>query len=181
MGRSLAEAALAMGHEVLIVSGPVSVTYPAEAEILQVVSTDEMLSVCQEHFVRCDGLIGVAAPCDYQPQIVRDRKITKTGEPLVLHLVETPDIVATLSASKRNDQWVVGFALETDDHRFRAITKLEKKSCDLIVLNRPQAMHSTHNDIEILDPQGEIVLSAEGLKSDVSREIFQVVQSLLID
>ena len=180
MGKSLAEAALAAGHEVLIVSGPVNVAYPRAAQVIDVVSTEDMLAACEEHFPDCDGLIDVAAPCDYRPRVVSDQKICKTGEPLVLHLIETTDVVATMGGSKRDDQWVVGFALETDDHRFRAITKLERKSCDLIVLNRPQAMHSDSNDVEVLNPAGEVVLAATGLKQDVSREIFGVIESHLL-
>src|SRR5262249_5586624 len=135
MGCALAEAALARGHEVTVVSGPVEVEYPKGASITTVVTTDEMLAACQEIFPQCDGLIGVAAPCDYRPVKVEPQKIHRSGGPLILELHETPDIVATLGASKRPDQWLVGFALETEDHHFRAITKLEKKSCDLIILN----------------------------------------------
>jgi len=180
MGRSLAAAAIAAGHEVTIVSGPVSVEYPAAATVVPVVSTEEMLDAAKEHFVAADGLIGVAAPCDYRPQRVEDHKIKKSGGPLVLHLIETPDIVATLGAEKA-DRWVVGFALETDDHRFRAITKLERKNCDLIVLNEPTAMDSELNNIQMLNSDCDLVLQASGTKADISKEIFDVIQSQLID
>ena len=80
-------------------------------------------------------MIGAAAPCDYRPVMVATEKIKKTGDPLVLHLVETPDIVATLGSEKRSDQWIVGFALETEDARFRALSKLQHKCCDLVVVN----------------------------------------------
>ncbi|HEX3725066.1 MAG TPA: phosphopantothenoylcysteine decarboxylase, partial [Pirellulales bacterium] len=91
MGAALADAALAHGHEVVIVSGPVSIEYPAGVEVLSVVSTEEMLEVASRVFPTCQGLIGVAAPCDYRPVRVSPGKISKTGEPLLLHLVETPD------------------------------------------------------------------------------------------
>ncbi|HEV7226619.1 MAG TPA: phosphopantothenoylcysteine decarboxylase, partial [Pirellulales bacterium] len=142
MGKALAEAVLAAGHNVVIVSGPVEVAYPAAAQVVRVVSTEEMLAACREIFPGCDGLIGVAAPCDYRPVRVAEGKIQKTGQPLELHLIETPDVVATLGAEKRAGQWLVGFALETDDQRLRALAKLEKKSCDLMVLNGPQAMNA---------------------------------------
>lgn len=180
MGKTLAAVALEAGHEVLIVSGPVNVAYPEAATVIDVVSTEDMLAACEAQFDQCDGLIGVAAPCDYRPQRVEGHKITKTGEPLVLHLIETPDVVATLAARRRADQWVVGFALETEDHRFRAITKLERKRCDLIVLNRPQAMHADSNEVEVFDPAGQLVLAAKGLKQNVSREVFHVIQTRLI-
>jgi citrate lyase beta subunit len=92
---------------------------------------------------------------------VEEHKIKKTGEPLVLHLVETPDIVATLAASKRPEQWLVGFALETEDQRFRAVTKMQKKSCDLMVLNGPQAISSAENVVEVLDKTGDRILEPE--------------------
>ena len=62
MGKALAEAALAAGHQVTIVSGPVDVAYPPAARVIEVVSTEQMLEACQNVFPDCDGLIGVAAP-----------------------------------------------------------------------------------------------------------------------
>jgi phosphopantothenoylcysteine decarboxylase/phosphopantothenate--cysteine ligase len=179
MGRALAEAALERGHQVVVVSGPVEVDYPQGAEVLPVVSTEEMLEVCQRVFSGCDGLIGVAAPCDYRPVRVQEQKIQKTGAPLVLHLVETPDVVATLGQSK-NGRWVVGFALETADPRLRALAKLERKCCDLMVLNGPQAMNAADNQVEILDPRGEVVQSLAGPKEDVARGVFRVIEQRLI-
>lgn len=179
MGKALAEAALELGHRVTIVSGPVEVSYPDAAEVIHVVSTEEMLSAAQRVFPECDGLIGVAAPCDYRPVKVSTEKITKTGQPLMLHLIETPDIVATLGASKTR-QWLVGFALETDDHRLRALAKLQKKSCDLVVVNRPEAMNAVETEVEMLDASGEVIASLTGPKSEVARELFRVIQERLI-
>jgi len=180
MGRALAASALAAGHEVLIVSGPVDVEYPRDATVLPVVSTEDMLARCQEVFPSCDGLIGVAAPCDYRPITVAAGKIAKTGEPLTLQLIETPDVVATLGGEKRG-QWLVGFALETDDHRLRALAKLEKKSCDLMVLNGPQAMNAIDTRVEVLDRSGAIVQTLAGSKEEVADGIFRVIQARLID
>ncbi len=179
MGKALAEAALQRGHEVLIVSGPVDVAYPPAAKVIDVLSTEDMLAACQGVFDGCDGLIGVAAPSDYRPVKVETNKIAKTGEPLVLHLVETEDVVATLGARKTK-QWLVGFALETEDHRLRALAKLEKKACDLIVLNGPEAMHSLDNSVEIIDPEGNVIESLAGPKEDVARGIFAVIEARLI-
>jgi len=104
MGRSLAQAAIDAGHEVVIVTGPVNVEYPSEATIVPIISTEDMLAAAEREFKTCDGLIGVAAPCDYRPVRVEDQKISKTGEPISLHLIETPDVVATLGESQR--QWI---------------------------------------------------------------------------
>lgn len=180
MGKALVEAALEQGHEVVVVSGPVNVSYPAAAHVVPVVSTDDLLEACRREFAACDGVIGVAAPCDYRPIRVAEQKIAKTGEPLVLHLIETPDVMATLGEEKRDGQWLVGFALETEDQRFRALTKLERKSCNLMVLNGPQAMDSTDNQVEVLDRSGKTVCSLSGTKNEVARGILAVIQRELI-
>lgn len=181
MGAALASAALALGHDVLIVSGPVEIDYPSEVTVVPVITTDEMLAACLESFPSCDGMIGAAAPCDYKPMRVAEQKLAKTGEPLRLELWETADIVATLSSSKSASQWVVGFALETTDIRFRALSKLERKSCDLIVSNGPQAMNADSNQVEILARDGRVLEEASGTKMDVAARILGVIQRELID
>jgi phosphopantothenoylcysteine decarboxylase/phosphopantothenate--cysteine ligase len=89
--------------------------------------------------------------------------------------------MATLGATKQPGQWLVGFALETDDQRFRALTKLERKSCDLIVLNGPAAMDAADNQVEIFDKSGEVVAAIAGSKEDVASGILQVIQQRLIE
>ncbi|MCH2123791.1 MAG: phosphopantothenoylcysteine decarboxylase [Pirellulaceae bacterium] len=180
MGVALTQAALDIGHEVVVISGPVSIPYPTGADVINVVSTHDMLVAAREAFQKSDGLIGAAAPCDYQPIKVASQKIAKTGEPLKLHLVETTDIVATLGETKRRDQWVVGFALETEDQRFRALAKMEKKSCDLMVLNGPAAMNSLENQVEVLNPDGTVVNSLLGTKTTVAQGILQIIENRLI-
>src|SRR6478735_3225673 len=180
MGRALAAAALELGHEVVVVSGPVSIDYPSGATVKLIVTTDELLHACQELFPTCDGVIGATDPCDYQPVHVAEYKIAKTGQPLQLNLIETPDVMATLGASKRPGQWLVGFALETDDQRFRALTKLQKKSCDMMVLNGPSAMDSADNQVELLDKSGVVVSTFAGSKESVARGILQVINQRLI-
>jgi phosphopantothenoylcysteine decarboxylase/phosphopantothenate--cysteine ligase len=180
MGRSLAEAALALGHDVVVVTGPVDISYPDAVRIVNVVTTDEMLAAASEEFDRCDGLIGAAAPCDYRPVRVESHKIAKTGRPIDLHLVETDDVVATLGARK-GSRWVVGFALETDDHRLRALAKLEQKCCDLMVTNGPQAISAPDNAVEIITPDGDVIQAISGSKEAVAAGILAIVQQRLID
>lgn len=179
MGRALAEAALALGHEVVIVSGPVEVEYPSRARVVPVVSTEDMLAAAEREFETCDGLIGAAAPCDYRPVRVESHKIAKTGQPINLHLIETDDVVATLGA-KKGRRWVVGFALETEDHRLRALAKLEKKFCDLMISNGPQAISATDNDVEVLTPTGEVLAAIAGTKEDVAACILAFIQQRLV-
>jgi phosphopantothenoylcysteine decarboxylase/phosphopantothenate--cysteine ligase len=180
MGAALAAAAIEAGHRVTIVSGPVHVAYPAEAEVISVVSTEEMLAACQRVFSACDGLIAAAAPCDYRPANVATHKLHKTGELLRLELVETPDIVATLAAEK-GARWMVAFALETEDPRLRAMQKLERKNCDLIVVNGPAAVNAADTTVELLDRDGQVLGSFSGGKDDVARQLFHAIQRRLIE
>ena len=181
MGQALAAAAIELGHEVVIVSGPVVVEYPAGARVVSVISTEDLLAACEREFPACDGVIGAAAPCDYRPIKVAEQKLKKTDDGLDLHLIETPDVMATLGKNKRPHQWLVGFALETDDQRFRALTKLQKKSCDLMVLNGPAAMDALDNSVEVLSPQGEVLGQLSGSKTAVAQGILKIVQSRLVD
>ena len=179
MGRALAEAALGLGHDVVIVSGPVEVTYPPAARVVPIVSTEEMLAAAAVEFETCDGLIGAAAPCDYRPVRVESHKIAKTGQPIDLHLVETDDVVATLGGRK-GGRWVVGFALETEDHRLRALAKLEQKCCDLMVSNGPAAINATDNEVEVITPHGEVIATFAGPKQQVAAGILSIIERRLI-
>jgi len=179
MGRAVAAAAIAAGHEVVVVSGPVQVDYPPAAKVIPVVSTEDMLEAALRVFPECDGLVAVAAPCDYRPVQVASRKIRKTGGPLRLELIETPDVVAALGAIKQS-QWMVAFALETHDQRMRAMQKLEQKNCDLIVVNGPAAMHADQTDVEILDPTGSVVGRFAGPKELVAQHILHVIHERLL-
>jgi phosphopantothenoylcysteine decarboxylase/phosphopantothenate--cysteine ligase len=180
MGSALAAEAIALGHRVTIISGPVNVEYPQGATIVPVVTTQEMLEATSLAFASADGLIGAAAPCDYMPQHVQPQKMSKTGEEVTLRLIETPDVIATLAATKRKDQWVVGFALETEDRRFRAIVKMQKKSCDLMVSNGPTAIDSLDNDIELIERSGDILAHITGSKEIVAKGILRHIEDRLI-
>lgn len=181
MGSALARAVLNAGHQVVIISGPVVVDYPQEAEVHEVVTTDEMLEKACKLFPDCDGAIGVAAPCDYMPRHVESQKITKTGRPLRIELIETADVVATLGQQKKNRQWVVGFALETEDQRFRAIVKLERKHCDLMVSNGPSAIDADYNEVELLDASGDVLATIEGSKQHVAERLIEEIGIRLIE
>jgi phosphopantothenoylcysteine decarboxylase / phosphopantothenate---cysteine ligase len=179
-GAALAAAALDAGHQVVVVSGPAEVSYPAEAEVVPIVSTEDMLAACLEVFPACDGLIAVAAPCDYRPLAVASHKIRKSGKPLQIELVETPDVVAAMAADKNTSQWIVAFALETEDQHLRAMQKLERKCCDLIVVNGPAAIHAADTRVEILGRDGAVLGGFSGPKTEVARNIFAVIQRQLI-
>ncbi|MDZ7619098.1 MAG: phosphopantothenoylcysteine decarboxylase, partial [Patescibacteria group bacterium] len=136
--------------------------------------TEDMLAACLAAFPTSDGVIAAAAPSDYRPLKVADQKIHKTGEPVLLQLVETPDVVALLGAVRKH-QWMVGFALETEDLRMRAMQKLERKNCDLIVANGPAAINASHTSVEVLDRQGEVVAACSGSKAAVAKAIVRLI------
>ena len=179
MGAALAEAALAAGHEVVIVSGPVEIAYPDAAEVISVISTREMLSACRERFAECDGFIATAAPCDYSPAEFSDRKLAKNGERLLLELTETPDIAAALGQEKGH-RWIVCFALETHDAHARAAEKLKRKNGDLVVVNGPDAISGPSTSVEVMTREGGIVASFDGTKRAVARELFTLIEARLI-
>ena len=181
MGAALANAALELGHAVTVVSGPVAVEYPSAANVIDVVTTQEMLEATRTAFHAADGLIGAAAPCDYMPRQIEKHKLSKTGEGLQLSLIETPDIVATLGALKLASQWLVGFALETEDIRFRAIVKMSRKCCDMMVSNSAEAMNADDNSVEVILRDGSILGTLTGPKSEVARGILSHIQKQLID
>jgi len=114
MGAALAKAVVRQGNLPIIVSGPVAISYPPEAEVHWIETTEQMLEQCLLLFPRCVGVIGAAAPCDFKPVAFSEHKISKPKEGKIsLHFSETPDILAALGTIKRSDQWSVAFALET--------------------------------------------------------------------
>ncbi|MDD3588609.1 MAG: phosphopantothenoylcysteine decarboxylase [Thermoguttaceae bacterium] len=194
MGSSLAAAAIAVGYEVVVVSGPVEVDYPTEARVIPIVSTEEMLVACTAVFPDCDGVIGVAAACDYRPITVAPTKLTKedltrgdgAGGEFMLRLVETPDIMAALakqrraSTADRKSQWMVSFALETNDHRVHALQKLQRKCSDMVVLNDSSAMNAIDTSVELIVPGGETVGKFCGSKAEVAQNIVRMITEKLI-
>lgn len=168
MGYALAAAAMAAGHEVVLVSGPVSLPPPDGCEFVAVESTGEMYDACVQLFTGCDGVIGAAAVCDYRPRERLSGKLSKTGRPLVVELVENPDILAELGRRKQH-RWVVGFALESQNARENALRKLRAKSCDAIVLNHPSAIGAESNRVELIDGAGQTVAAWETGKDEIAR------------
>lgn len=176
MGAALAAAAVRHGHEVVVVSGPVSVPYPPGIQVISVVTTEEMLEAVTEQMLTADWLIAAAAPCDFRPAAISSSKLKKQGRPIELRLVETPDILARVARSKGSRR-IVGFALETDRGHTHAREKLKTKNCDLIVLNGPAAMQATESSVEVLDATGAIVLTASGPKEIIADQLIQLFGS----
>jgi phosphopantothenoylcysteine decarboxylase/phosphopantothenate--cysteine ligase len=135
MGYALAEAAVARGWAVDLVSGPVSLAVPDGVDLTPVVSADDMLQACESRFAACDIFIAVAAVADFRPRFRSDQKQTKAATGSSLELEPTVDILKTLGSQRRADQILVGFAAETSDLENKAPAKLVAKGCDWIVGN----------------------------------------------
>ncbi len=173
MGYAIAAAAVAAGHEVVLVTGPVMLQPPADCETHPVETTDDLQRVCFDLFPRCDGVIATAAVCDYRPATRVAGKMTKTGAPVVFELIETVDVLAALGERKQPSQWIVGFALESQDPRSNALRKLKVKNCDFIVLNDTSAIGSLTNSIEIIGPDARTVSGFSGPKPLIASQLVQ--------
>ena len=121
-------------------------------------------------------MIATAAVCDYRPRTRISGKITKTGQPIVLELVETSDVLAELGTLKEH-RWIVGFALESQDPRNNAMRKLRMKNCDCIVLNDTSAIGSLTNSVEILSPGAETIAIYKGTKQQVAEQLLELITS----
>lgn len=169
MGAALAQAFLDLGYAVTVVSGPVALEYPAGADVVRVQSTSEMLAAALLALPACDGVVAVAAPCDFQPKHFSNHKIKKTKDSseFVLELVKTPDIIATLKEQKPA-AWFMGFALETEVGLENAIAKRRQKGCNAIVLNQPDTIGATVAKVRLIDETDRCVLDLEGEKHHVA-------------
>ena len=166
MGYAIVEAALAKGWDVVLVSGPVDLPPPVGCEFHPVVTTGQMHDVCTELFPECDGVIAAAAVCDYRPRERIEGKLSKTGGPITIEMIETDDVLAELGKLKQ-DHWVVGFALEAQNARENALQKLRRKNCNWIVLNHPTAIGAESNTVELLGDAEEPVARWTGTKREV--------------
>ncbi|NUY82264.1 bifunctional phosphopantothenoylcysteine decarboxylase/phosphopantothenate--cysteine ligase CoaBC [Flavobacterium sp. MAH-1] len=135
MGYDIAKAAASLGAQVILVSGPTHLTLEkAGIELIRVTSAKDMYDVCHEHFSNVDVAIAAAAVADYRPKFPADQKIKKDASEFVIELEKTKDILASLGEIKQH-QFLIGFALETENEIENAEKKIRKKNLDLIVLN----------------------------------------------
>ncbi len=160
MGYALAEAAVARGWSVTLVSGPTVLQIPQNlSEFVSVISAAEMAETVKSRFSSMDAAILCAAVADYRPIQVSKQKIKKTEGNLILELERTEDILKTLGERKISNQILVGFAAETDDIREHALEKLRKKNLDWIAANRVGVPNcgfcSSTNEITLYNKEGK--------------------------
>ncbi|CCH52935.1 phosphopantothenoylcysteine decarboxylase / phosphopantothenate--cysteine ligase [Fibrisoma limi BUZ 3] len=176
MGYAVADVLAERGATVTLVSGPTNLTAQHHAiTVIRVRSAAEMYEACLDYFPTASITVLAAAVADYTPKVVANRKIKKQETAFMLELVRTVDIAASLGQQKSDDQFMVGFALETDNELANAQAKLVSKNLDLIVLNslRDEGAAFGHdtNQITILHRDGGIHRFGLKAKREVARDI----------
>ena len=182
MGFSLAEEAVKRGAKVILISGPTSQkTSNKNIEIHRITSAKEMYEQVFKYYEKVDIAIASAAVADYAPKIVAKEKIKKSEEEFTIELVKNPDILKTMG-EKKTHQFLVGFALETQNEEENAKSKLQKKNLDMIVLNSLRdegaGFQKDTNKVKILthSEQKEFSLKSKG---EVAKDILDFVETQL--
>jgi len=182
MGFAVAEELAERGAKVILVAGPTSLTAKhRNIKQINIESAREMYEACIETFPSCNAAILSAAVADYRPETVADHKIKKAAgtETLDIHLVQNPDILATLGKMKTDRQLLVGFALETDNELENAKAKLTRKNLDMIVLNSLKDKgagfgHDT-NKVTIITADGTVREGSLKSKAAVAKDIVDMI------
>lgn len=184
MGYSIANELADRGASVLLVSGPVSLTvnHP-NIQLIKVTSALEMHRESVALFPETDGAIMCAAVADYRPSQELDQKMKRKSDHLKLELVPNPDIAASLGQIKKEEQVLVGFALETNNELENASAKLKKKQLDFIVLNSlndPGAgFQSASNKITIIAKDNKKYNFELKSKEEVAADIVDHIEMIM--
>ncbi|VAW15696.1 Phosphopantothenoylcysteine decarboxylase / Phosphopantothenoylcysteine synthetase [hydrothermal vent metagenome] len=181
MGYELAKEAAKLGAEVVLVSGPTHLNIEHDhITCLKVVSADEMYKIVHAHYSNVDIAICAAAVADYRPKTVADQKIKKHTDDLHIDLVKNKDILFSLGELKKK-QYLVGFALETENELENAKGKLKKKNLDAIVLNSLNdsgaGFGKPTNKITFIDKNSQIKAFELKSKAAVAADIFSEIIS----
>ena len=175
MGYDLALSAANYGASVILISGPTHLTINhVSVQLIKINSAEEMYSQCHKYFKTSDVFIGAAAVADYKPKNPSVHKIKKTEESFVIELEKTKDILESLGNCKEN-QLLIGFALETENEIENAKLKIQKKNLDLIVLNSLQDKGAgfgvTTNKVTLIDRNFNIFPMELKSKEEVANDI----------
>jgi len=181
MGYALAEAALARGAKVILISGPVSINPPAAAQFIPVRTAAEMRTAVFANLEPTTIAIKCAAVADFRPLAPATRKIKKSAARISLELEPTPDILAELG-QKKEDRILIGFAAETENLRDYAKAKLQSKNCDMIVGNlvgQPgTGFESDRNAVLLALKNGKFIEVPEAGKRQIADKILDQIPSL---
>ncbi len=179
MGFELAKQAANLGAEVILITGHTNEQVShALINRIDVLSSDDMYASVQQYYDTVDIVISSAAVADYKPKAVSDSKIKKNDSEMHIELIKTKDILASMGEQK-NKQFLVGFALETDNELEHAKSKLKRKNLDMIVLNsmkdKEAGFKKATNKISIIDSEENVVAYPAKLKSEVAIDIFNEI------
>ena len=179
MGFDIANCAAKLGAEVILVSGPTHFKVKNDfINLVKVVSAQEMYDACHQYYNDVDVAIAAAAVADYRPKVVADQKIKKSDTCFSIELEKTKDILASLGEIKKN-QFLIGFALETENEIENAKLKIQKKNLDLIVLNSLQdegaGFGKPTNKITFIDSNFTIEPMDLKSKEEVAQDIINKV------
>jgi phosphopantothenoylcysteine decarboxylase / phosphopantothenate---cysteine ligase len=183
MGFSLAEEASKRGAKVILISGPTSqIINDKNVDLYKVTSAKEMLTKVFEFYYKIDIGIASAAVADYAPKDVAKEKIKKDDDSLTIELVKNPDILKTMG-EKKTHQFLVGFALETQNEEENAMGKLSKKNLDMIVLNSLRdegaGFKNDTNKIKIFTKTEKKEFDLKS-KDDVAKDILDFVEAQIL-
>ena len=179
MGIALAIEVQKRGGIVTLVIGPTQEKIPPGIHTIDVTSADQMFNACLSNFEEMDWAIMSAAVADYTPMKPQKRKIKKSGDLLTLELKKTKDILKKLGEMKTNQQCLVGFALETENEKENAKSKLVSKQADMIILNslndEGAGFCYDTNKISIIDKNGAEYLFETKSKKEVATDIINTI------
>ncbi|MGB5947235.1 bifunctional phosphopantothenoylcysteine decarboxylase/phosphopantothenate--cysteine ligase CoaBC [Paenisporosarcina sp.] len=178
MGYALAEAAVKMGAETILVSGPVSLPIPLDVTMEQVESAEEMLQAVLRHYDNADIVIKTAAVADYRPKTIHAQKMKKQVGDSSLELERTIDILMTLG-QKKSHQLLIGFAAETNNVEAYAKEKLIKKNADYIVANDVTRVDSGFgtdtNTVVVIGKENYIQHFDNMTKKELATQLFKTI------
>ena len=158
-----------------MISGPVNLEPPRNAEFISVCTSDEMFDAVHRQSVDSDVCVLCAAVADYKPADVSPVKIKKRSDRTSLELIRTRDILASLGQCEHRRFLLVGFAAETDHVEQNAVKKLREKNCDIIVANDARVgMESDENEVGILFRDGAIRQISRAPKKILARELVKI-------
>jgi phosphopantothenoylcysteine decarboxylase/phosphopantothenate--cysteine ligase len=180
MGVEIAKALQSKGANVHLVLGPVSGSFDLTGlDVKRVESANDMYEACLKNFQSADIAVMAAAVADYSPVEKAENKIKKTGEEWNLSFKKTPDILKSLGALKSSKQFLVGFALETNNERENAIAKLKNKNADLIVLNSLRETGAGFgfdtNKVTVFNNKGDEFAFEMKSKKEVANDLVELI------
>jgi phosphopantothenoylcysteine decarboxylase/phosphopantothenate--cysteine ligase len=179
MGFDIAESAANQGAEVILISGPSHLNVSdSKINLIRVVTAQEMYEACHQYYNAVDVAICAAAVADYRPSHVANQKIKKTEDHFSIELEKTTDILASLGQIKKQ-QFLIGFALETQNEIENAKLKIQKKNLDLIVLNSLQdegaGFGKSTNKVTFIDKDNHIEAMELKSKEAVAQDIINKI------